>query len=239
MRVNSTLFLAFVFAFPLTLPAPLAYAQSAAVQIAQITVTGEGRVDVAPDMAVITLGVTREGRTAAEAMAGNSAQLAQVLANLKAAGIADRDLQTSGLSLNPNWNHNSSTGAPRIQGYVASNQLSVRVRALETLGAVLDAAVKDGANTLNGVRFAITDPAPLLDEARKRAVADARHKAELLSEAAGVSLGRVLLISESGGAGGPQPQFRMAESMVPDAVPVAEGEVSLSASVSLTWELGQ
>lgn len=203
---------------------------------ARITVTGEGRVEARPDMAVISLGVTSEGKTAAGAMTGNSAQLAKVLENLKAAGIAERDLQTSGLTLNPNWDHRSD-GGPVIQGYVASNQLTVRVRDLASLGGVLDAAIKDGANTLNGVGFGVTDQAPLLDEARKRAVADARHKADLLSVAAGVVLGPVVSIVEGGSGGGPAPQFRRAEAMMADAVPVAEGEISVSASVTLVWEL--
>jgi uncharacterized protein YggE len=233
MRVKVPAILALCLMFQPVFTAVPAFAQEKA---AQITVTGEGRVDARPDVAAISLGVTSEGKTAAEAMARNSALLSQVLENLKAAGIADRDLQTSGLSLNPNWNHRSESG-PVIEGYIASNQLAIRVRDLGSLGQVLDAAIRDGANTLNGVSFGVADPAPLLDEARRRAVADARHKAELLSLAAGVSLGPVLSISEGGNGGGPAPQFRMAEAMVADAVPVAEGEVSLSASVSIVWEL--
>jgi len=212
-----------------------AHAESA-LQAAEITVTGEGRVEARPDMAVISLGVTTEAKTAAGAMAGNSAQLGAVLATLKSAGIADRDLQTSGLSLNPNWNRRSETG-PVIQGYIASNQLTARVRDLTILGAVLDAAITDGANTLNGVSFGLANDDDLRDEARKRAVADARHKAELLSKAAGVTLGAVVSISENGGGGGPAPLFRKSAAMMAEAVPVAEGEVSLSASVTLVWAL--
>lgn len=203
---------------------------------AQITVTGEGRVEVAPDMAVVSLGVTTEAKTASEAMTGNSGQLAKVLENLKAAGIAERDLQTSGLSLSPNWNHSANNG-PTIQGYIASNQLTVRVRDLASLGTVLDAAIKDGVNTLNGVTFGVENQAPLMDEARKRAVADARHKADLYSLAAGVTLGAVISIAEGGGGGGPAPMFRMAEAMAAAPVPVAEGEISIAASVTVVWEL--
>ena len=206
---------------------------------ARITVTGEGRVDAAPDMATITLGVTSQGTTAATAMAANSAQLAQVLANLKAAGIADRDLQTTGLALNPNWQSNDNASNLRIVGYVASNILTVRVRALAGLGAALDAAVKDGANTVDGVSFGLADPDPVLDEARRRAVTDATRRALLLTEAAGVSLGAVVAINEGGGSFAPAPMFGKAVGMTAEAVPLASGEVSLSASVTMVWEIGQ
>jgi len=206
---------------------------------ARITVTGEGRVDAAPDMATITLGVTSQGTTAATAMAANSAQLAQVLANLKAAGIADRDLQTTGLALNPNWQSDDNGSNPQIVGYVASNLLTVRVRALAGLGAALDAAVKDGANTVDGLSFGLADPEPVLDEARRRAVTDATRRALLLTEAAGVSLGAVVAINEGGGSFAPAPMFGKAVGMTAEAVPLASGEVSLSASVTMVWEIGQ
>lgn len=207
-------------------------------EIARITVTGEGRVDARPDMATVSLGVTTEGKSATAAMAANSAELARVLENLRAAGIEERDLQTSGLSLNPRWDNSNGDGrAPVISGYVASNMLTVRVRALEALGTVLDAAVQDGANTLNGVQFGLVESGPVLDEARRRAVADAKARALLLTGAAGVSLGQVLSISEGGGYGGPVPMFRKEALMVSDAVPVAQGEISLAATVTIVWEI--
>lgn len=201
----------------------------------RITVTGEGRVEAAPDMATVTLGVTTEGLTAAEAMDANTAALAAVLERLRAAGIADRDLQTSGLSLNPTWS-NPEGGRQRIEGFQASNMLSVRVRALNTLGEVLDAAVRDGANTLQGVTFGLADPQPVLDQARTRAVDDARRKAELLAGAAGVDLGRVLTVTEGGGYDQPVPQYRM-DAMA--AVPVAAGEVSMSVAVTVVWQIAE
>lgn len=205
--------------------------------LAQISVTGEGQIDARPDMASISVGVTTQAATAAAAMAQNSAQLAVVLDNLRAAGIADADLQTSNLSLNPNWTQ-TATGQTEIKGYVASNQLTVRVRALDTLGAVLDAAVKDGANTLNGISFGLQNPGPALNEARRQAVADARAKAELLTGAAGVGLGPVLSITESGQMA-PPPMFRMERMASADAVPVAAGEVTMAASVTLVWQITQ
>lgn len=237
MRPLTALALAGLIVLPLAAFSLPARADSVPLtHLPQITVTGEGRVDAAPDIAVITIGVTTQGKTAAEAMDANSAALGTVLANLRATGVADRDLQTSGLSLNPVWSNYASSQAPQITGFQAVNMLTVRVRALDTLGDVLDAAVKDGANTLNGLSFGVDNPAPLLDEARTRAVADARRRAEVLAAAAGVTLGRILTISEGGG-GSPMPQFRMDAAMASESVPVAQGEVSLAASVSIIWEI--
>jgi uncharacterized protein YggE len=203
---------------------------------ALITVTGEGQAEAAPDMATISLGVTTTAATAKAAMAENAGQLAIVLGNLKAAGIEPRDLQTSGLSLGPNWS-NSETGS-KIDGYTAANQLSVRVRNLDRLGEILDAAVKDGANTLNGVQFGLTDPSSQLDEARKRAVADARHRAALLAEAAGSALGTVVSITEGGNIS-PAPQFKSYGRAAMESMPVEAGELALSASVTVIWHLTQ
>lgn len=228
MRVYNSLILVALLAF-----APASFAQSAP---ALITITGEGQVEAPPDMATISLGVTTTAQTAQEAMSANAAEIAAVLENLKATGIEARDLQTSGLSLQPNWT-NRSTSENRIDGYTASNQLSVRVRDLSKLGAILDAAVKDGANTLNGVSFAMADPAPLLEEARKRAVADARSRAELIAGAAEAKLGAIASITEGGG-GYPQPQFGYARAAM-ESVPVEAGAVSLSASVTMSWQLVQ
>ena len=206
------------------------------MQAGEITVTGEGRVNSAPDMALIHLGVTTESDTAAAALAANSAEIAKVLANLTAAGIEGRDVQTTGLSINPNWQSNSS-GASTIQGYIASNTVTVRVRALETLGTLLDAAVKDGANTLNGVEFGLQKPEPVMNEARKAAVADAKARAELIAGAAGVKLGAIKSISEGGSAPMPMPMLRMAAEAAAGAVPVASGEVGTSAQVTIVWTL--
>ena len=203
---------------------------------ATLTVTGEGRVDQAPDMARITLGVTTEGPTAAEALTANSAEIAKVIENLKAAGVAPADLQTTGLALNPNWQSNMDDGTNRIVGYVASKSVSVQVRALEGLGAVLDAAVRDGANTLNGVEFTLQDPDPALDEARKRAVADAQHRAALLAGAAGVTLGPIRSITESGGYQPPMPMMSMAAE-AKGGVPMAAGSVTTAAQVTIIWAL--
>lgn len=214
---------------------PVAAPLAAGADTALITVTGEASVPVRPDIATLSLGVTTQAVTAAEAMAANSAALAVVLERLRAAGIAERDLQTSNLTLNPNWVGHDSGSGPTISGYVASNLLTVRVRALDSLGAVLDAAITDGANTLNGLTFELAEPGPKLDEARRAAVADAMARAGLLVEAAGAGLGPVRSISEGGGFVNPQPMFR--QEVAPAAVPVAGGEIGVTASVTMVFEI--
>jgi uncharacterized protein YggE len=171
-------------------------------------------------------------------MAANSVQLGAVLEQLRAAGIEERDLQTSGLSLNPNWQQPQGEVTPRIVGYLAMNQLTVRVRDLDALGGVLDRTIQDGANTFNGLTFGLADPVPALNEARKLAVADAMARAKLLTDAAGLVLGPVVAITE-GGASIPMPMFRMADAEFARAVPVAAGEISTSASVTMVSELSE
>lgn len=202
----------------------------------RITTTGEGRVDTAPDMATVTLGVQTQGATAAEALAANSAQLAAVIERLKQAGIADRDMQTSGLNLGPQMDYSRDGQPPRVLGYEVSNLLTVRVRDLALVGGILDQAVSDGANTFHGLSFGLADPVAAMDEARLKAVAEARRKAEMMAGAAGVSLGAVIEMTEEGGGNEMRPMYRMA---VADAagVPVQGGEVSYTVSVSVTWAL--
>lgn len=205
---------------------------------ALITVTGEAAVERAPDMATVSIGVTTVAETAAGALAANSDAMRAVIDRLKAAGVAEADLQTTGLSVNPNWTgYDASSSGQTISGYTAANVLTVDIRALEGLGTVLDAAVSDGANTLNGLSFGLADPRPAQDEARRAAVADARAKAELLAAAAGVSLGAIVSITEGGGYGAPVPMFKAASADA--AVPVQAGEVSYQASVTVVWQLAQ
>lgn len=237
MRPSSLVVLAVLAALPLAAFGLPARAETPPLSaIPQISVTGEGQVEAAPDLATIMLGVTTEAKGAAEALAANSAAMAAVVENLKAAGIAPRDIQTTGLALNPVWESYRSDGRQRIDRFQATNGVTVRVRTIERTGAVLDAAVKDGANTLNGLSFGVAEPRPLMDEARARAVADARRRAELLATAAGVRLGRVLTIAEAGGGGAPVPMFR-AEAAMSEAPPVEGGELAIRAMVTVTWEL--
>lgn len=204
-----------------------------------ITVTGEGTVSAVPDTATVSLGVTTNGDTARAALEANSAALAAVIERLKASGVAETDIQTSGLSLGPVFDYAASGAAPKPTGFQASNMVTVEVHALDALGGMLDAAVGDGANTLNGIFFGLEDSAPKADEARLMAMADARRKAELLAEAAGARLGPIVAIGE-GGAAVPYAGYGGATfDRAASVVPVASGELAVSATLSVSWELAQ
>ena len=229
MRLLNALFLSAALVLPL---AGTAFAEGTFV-----TVTGEATVSATPDQATISLGVTTNGATAAEAMAANSKALSAVLDRLKAAGIDERDLQTANLSLMPNWVGYDGSSVPSIADYTASNMLNVRVRALDQLGSILDASIADGANTLNGITFELAVPGPTLDEARKAAVVDARARAMILVEAAGSKLGNIVSITENVGYNSPMQTFRTEAS--DGKVPVATGQIGMMSSVTVTYELAQ
>jgi hypothetical protein len=203
--------------------------------VGTLTVTGVATVNAAPDQAILSLGVTTTGPTAAAAMAANNESASAVMARLIAAKVADRDMQTTGLSLNPNWVMNAAGTAQEIQGYVANAVLTVRIAVLDTAGSVLDAAIADGANTLNGLTFGLSDPRPVEDEARKAAVADALARAKVLAAAAGATLGPILSITE--GMGGQQPMPMLYKAAADSTVPLAAGEVGVTAEVTIVWQL--
>ncbi len=223
--------LVFLFLFPATL-----WAEAAPPTI---TATGEGRVAVAPDMATISVGVTTQQKTAAATLAENNKATAAVLERLKADGVAPRDLQTSGLSLSPLWDRqisqSSQNNPPKISGYVASNTIVVRLRDLAKLGEILDSTVGQGANQFNGLSFGLQDPKPSEDAARRAAVADAMARAHLYASAAGVRLGRILSISEPSSRA--VPEMAMARMAASDGVPIAEGELSISAQVTIVFAI--
>lgn len=205
----------------------------------RMTLAGVGEVFIAPDMATISLGVSSLNEKASVAMQINSAAMNKIFAQLKKAGIEPRDIQTSQLSLNPRWERRASNNKPpRIIGYEALNTVTVRVRDLGIVGAILDVLTQTGANRINHISFGIQKPRPHKDEARRLAVADARIKAELYAQAAGVELGQVIRISENGGTTQPRPMARMEmASMAADAVPVAAGEMGLRATVTIVFAL--
>ncbi len=204
----------------------------------QITVSGLGEAAAAPDMAQIRLGVAREARRADQALSETSAAMRAIMAALSEAGVAPEEMQTTGLSLSPRYHH-SSNQAPEVVGYVAQNMLTVRVTALEKLGAILDATSDAGANQIQGLSFGIAAPQPLRDAARRAAVADARARAALYAEAAGVTLGPLLSLREEGAGGGPRPMAMEMARMASDAVPVAEGELTLSARVTMVFAIAE
>jgi uncharacterized protein len=203
---------------------------------AAISVTGEATVSVPPDLAEIDGGVTSEAKTAREASEANNAAMGKVLQALKGAGIEEKDVQTSRLSLQPQSAPNRS-GPAAIAGYRASNRVTVRVRDVTKVASAIDTLVGAGANEIGGINFVVSQASKLLDEARERAVADARRKAEIYARAAGVTLGAPLSISEEGNSA-PVPYRRMAAGMAASA-PVAQGEETLAVTVSVSWAIKQ
>ncbi|WP_417309969.1 SIMPL domain-containing protein [Devosia sp.] len=211
-----------------------------------ISVTGTGEISAAPDTAYINSGVTTQGATAREALDANSAAMEQLIATLKEAGIAERDIQTSNFSVNPNYVYSDARDAdgynqpPKINGYQVSNTVTVRIRDLDSLGAVLDQQVSVGANQINGISFAVDETTPLYDEARQMAFADARRKAGIYADVAGESLGDVVSITENQGYSAPQPMQMRATTMAYDEsakVPVAGGELNFAVNVQVTWDI--
>lgn len=239
--LRSTLFLVAALVW---LGAAGAAAQEPARERPRLSVVGQGEVHAAPDMAVLTLGVVTEAETAREALVANTEAMSQIAAALRQAGIESRDLQTSGFTIEPKFTHpqpveRGEPEAPEIVGYVVRNALTVRIRNITEAGALLDQAVTLGSNYVTGLSFTVADPKPLKAEARRAAIADAREKATLYAEAAGIELGRVLLIEEREDHGIPEPM--MARSMAAESadVPIEAGEITFRAQVRMEWALGE
>jgi uncharacterized protein YggE len=227
-----------LFAAPaLAQTAPAQTAPTETAPPAVISVTGEATVSAAPDLAQIDGGVTSEAKTAREASDANNAAMGKVLLALKGAGVEEKDFQTSRLSLQPQSAPNRP-GPSTIVGYRASNRVTVRLRDVSKLASVIDTMVGAGANDIGGISFTVANPSKLLDEAREKAVADARRKAEIYAKAAGVTLGAPLSISEEGNAV-PIPYRRMAAPMAAQGVPVAQGEETLHVTVGVSWAIKQ
>lgn len=197
-----------------------------------VTVGGDATVSVAPDAAVIRIGVTSIGKTAREASEANAQKMTAVFAAIKDTGIAERDIQTSRLSVQPQYDP-SKTGTARLLGFQVTNQVTVKIRDIDKVPAVLDRAIAAGANEMSGIEFVVTEQSKLLDQARDDAIADARRKAELYAKAAGVKLGPVVAITEEGSAGPPRPLAAMRAS----GVPIAPGEQVLRAGVTVSFGL--
>ncbi|RVQ64806.1 SIMPL domain-containing protein [Sinorhizobium medicae] len=211
---------------------------------AVIKVSGEGRSTTAPDMAVLQLSVVKDAKTAREALDANNKAMADVLSALKQAGIAERDLQTSGFSINPQYhypqNNDGGNRPPELVGYQVVNGVGVRVRDLGQLGEILDKSVSLGVNQGGGIEFTNDKPEAVITEARKAAVADAINKARVLAEAAGVSLGRLIEISEQPSRPEPIPVVRsMAKEFAADSVPIATGENAYNVNVNVTFAIDQ
>ncbi len=222
-------------------------ALAASETVPTISVQATGTSSVEPDIATVQLTVLREAKTARAALSANTEAMQQVLDAMKAAGIAEKDLQTSNFSIQPQWFYprqktNGQQDEPRITGYQVSNALTVRIRDLSSLGEVLDQAVTLGVNSGGNIVFSSSKADEARQEARADAMKRAIDKARVLTDAAGASLGRILKISEQGGRIAPRPIARAARlEMAADSapVPVAAGESTYRVTVSVSWEIAQ
>ncbi len=234
-----------VFLAPLVLlAAPLAFAQNTVptalpgdATLLQIEAHGESHRT--PDVAAISAGVVTQNTDANAAMRENANRMGAVVAALKKAGIADRDLQTSRIDLSPQYNY-ANNQPPKITGYQASNTVNVRLREMTKIGDVLDALVRQGANQINGPSFSVDKPDAAMDEARNDAVSHAQARAALYATATGLKVRRIVSIVESGGTVMPPPRPYMAMAKMADAgTPVATGENTLAVDLNVTFELGR
>ncbi|MCR8826322.1 SIMPL domain-containing protein [Pseudosulfitobacter koreensis] len=218
-----------------------ALAQQATIAPPQIEVTGQGEVAVAPDMAVISLGVMHRAPQARDAVQAVNEKMDAILQRLTEQGVDAADVQTSQLTVDADRNQpmrpvESGEAEEKPLQFIANNQVTVRVRDLTELGTILDLVLQDGANQMSGLRFDVQSPAPLEAQARERAVQNAVEQAQQLAAAAGVELGQVRRITAYNNGGRPK-MMEMARSS--DGVPVASGEVSIDAQVSMVFDIAQ
>lgn len=233
------------------LTAPAAMAQSVGSQPVQSTIqmiqtqpslnlSATGEVKVAPDMATITFGVVTEAATAREAMAQNAAQMTQVASALRRAGLAERDIQTSGLNLQAQYDYQENQ-PPKLRGYQATNRVTVNIHDLTKVGGTADAVVAAGVNQIDGISFGLKDPKAAEDEARRQAVTALQSKARLYAEALGVTLGGIRSLNEGGGYQPPQPMpmmfARAAMSDSAGSTPVSGGELSVKIDITGVYDL--
>lgn len=240
-----TVLLATALALPAAGFAAPAFAQSQMThQPSTLSLSATGEVRISPDLAVVSAGAVTRGDSAAAALRANSQLMNEVFGALDRAGIAERDRQTSNLSVNPVYanddNRNMPRGesqGPRIVGYEARNTVTAVVRDLDNLGQTIDALVSNGANQLQGVQFSAEDPSEARNEARRRAIAQLNDLRDLYAGAAGFQIVALHSISESGGRR-PQPTMMRVESMAMDAgTPVASGELTVSVTVNAEWRI--
>ncbi|MBV9929551.1 MAG: SIMPL domain-containing protein [Alphaproteobacteria bacterium] len=227
----------FLAAALLAWPAVAAAQAEAPLHGTRLDIVATGEVSGVPTLARIGAGVVTAAPTAAAAVAENATRMAAVRAALKRAGIADRDIQTSNLTLSPEYRQETPQAPATVAGYRASNEVTVTFRDIAAAGRILDALVAQGANQINGPNLAIEHPEAMLDEARVRALTAARARADLYARAAGKRVVRIVSISESGTAlPTPRPMYRMAVAAQAPTM-LDAGEQTLSVSLNVTFEL--
>ena len=203
-----------------------------------LSVSAQAQASRVPDVATIATGVVTQAVDGNTAMRQNAEQMAKVMAAIKAAGIADKDIQTSGINLSPQYRYVENE-APKITGFQASNTVNLKVRDIAKLGKVLDALAANGSNQINGPTFEIDQPEPVYDEARLAALAKAKARAETYAKALGLRVRRIVSISDGGGGGfQPMPMMRMSAKSADMETQVAPGETTLSVNLDVVFELG-
>lgn len=206
-----------------------------------LSVSASAEASRVPDIATLSTGVVTQATDANSALRQNSEQMSKVVATIKASGVAEKDIQTSGINIQPQYRY-AENQPPTITGYQASNNVSIKVRNIANLGKVLDALVASGANQVNGPSFEIDQPEAVYDEARQAALAKARQRAEMYAKSLDLKVRRIVSISEGGGFQPPMPIMMKAmamDSRERAAPPVSPGETSLSASLDVVFELGR
>lgn len=210
------------------------------IPVPHVTVSGEASRAVEPSLAEARAGVITQGKSAREASDANARTMAAVLASLKEAGVEAKDIQTSRFSVQPLFTRQQQDGRsepPRISGYQVSNNVTVRIRDIGKLGEIFDRLLAAGANTIYGVEFQTPENSKLIDSVRAAAVEDAKRKAELYAQAAGVQLGRVFAITENSVS---VPRSLMRAAAAPQsATPTSPGEEVLRVSVTVSFELNR
>ncbi|MCD7099412.1 SIMPL domain-containing protein [Stenotrophomonas sp. MMGLT7] len=242
MRVpTKTLLLALSLALGITMTA---HAQNASAGYALpadstlLNVSAQAEASRVPDVASLSAGVVTQAADGNTAMRQNAEQMSRVMAAIKAAGIADKDVQTSGVNLNPQYKYGDGE-APQITGYQASNTVRLKVRDITRLGKVLDALAAQGANQINGPSFEIDQPEPLYDQARLDALKKAQARAETYAKSLGLRVRRIVNISEGGGSGVRPVMMAMSRAKAEMDTPVAPGESTVSVNLDVTFELGK
>ena len=205
----------------------------------RLDVVAQGTVKRVPDVAIISAGVITTARDAKSAMASNATAMARVLGALRSAGVAERDMATAQIGLSPQYRYVENQ-PPVVTGYQANNSVTVRFRDIAKSGAILDALVSAGANQINGPTLTIDKPEAAQDEARADAIKTARARAELYARAAGLTVKRIVAISETSTMSGPPPmpyvRAQMADASAKSEV--VPGEQDVGVTVSVTFELG-
>jgi hypothetical protein len=230
-----------VFVFVLT-TAAAAMAQAPdrpGIKPPSITVVGTGESSGKPDLAHIQVGVVTEAATAAEAVRKNNEAMSRLMAMIRKRGIEDRDFQTVQFSVSPRYRYDKTQQEPpTIAGYQVTNEVHVKLRKLSALGEFMDETVSLGGNQIRGISFEVAEPAKLFDGARRKAMADAQHRALIYAEAAGLKLGKPITIEELADRPGPYPVARM-DTVAAKAVPVAPGEQTFTIRVTVTFAVAE